>query len=436
MRAVPPALDFRSEPASVGEDATGVIAPALPFRRDWPWVVLVLATVPGAELALAALPAVPSGAALALRLLALAAGLVPLLLARRAAAARIPARVDPLLAPSVAVPLPAAEGAVECDPFRCGVCIAEKIRYFGDFSKVMEQETARVIEISSVNAHELMEGLGEVQNGLLRLVDYIASSGTGEQVARMVEQTEAQLARSQTLIDTLAAERQRDVQAVQGRVRQVGDVVSHLSSTVDSVRGLARQTRMLALNAKIEAVRAGAAGLGFAVVADEVGSLSQESDRAAVAIGAGIAELEHAISDTLNSIVGDRVAKEEEGFAVIAAAMGELSRNLRTLIEHQGETMAEVHRENEAMARPIMRMIGSIQFQDVVKRRLDGLAACFAEISQGIEAAVIEMSESTSIGLEENNARYRFRIDGLVRDVLSRLEPPPPETGAQAIELF
>ncbi|MFD2234866.1 methyl-accepting chemotaxis protein [Phaeospirillum tilakii] len=431
MRAVPSALDFHRAPAAVGE---GADAPARSLRHDWPWVALALATVPGAELALAVLPPLPAGAALALRLLALAAGLVPLLLARRAAPAPAPLRDDALPA---AVPAPpAAVGAAEYDPFCCGVCTAEKIRYFGDFSKVMEQETARVIEISSVNAHELMEGLGEVQSGLLRLVDYIASSGTGDQVARMVEQTEAQLAHSQTLISALAAERQRDVQVVQGRVAQVGQVVSHLGSTVDSVRALARQTRMLALNAKIEAVRAGAAGVGFAVVADEVGALSQESDRAAVAIGAGIAQLEQAISDTLTSIVGDRVAKEEEGFAVIAAAMGELSRNLRTLIEHQGETMAQVHRENEAMARPIMRMIGSIQFQDVVKRRLDGLAGCFAEISRGIEAAVIEMSESASMGLEESNALYRARIDGLVRDVLSRLEPPPPETGTQTIELF
>lgn len=433
MRAGPSALDSHRDPASIGE---GGAAPTRSPRHDWPWVVLALATVPGAELALAVLPPLPAGAALALRLLALAAGLVPLLLARRTAAVPAPAplRDDP--AAAVAPAPPAATGAVEYDPFCCGVCTAEKIRYFGDFSKVMEQETARVIEISSVNAHELMEGLGEVQSGLLRLVDYIASSGTGDQVARMVEQTEAQLAHSQTLISALAAERQRDVQVVQGRVAQVGQVVSQLGSTVDSVRALARQTRMLALNAKIEAVRAGAAGVGFAVVADEVGALSQESDRAAVAIGAGIAELERAISDTLTSIVGDRVAKEEEGFAVIAAAMGELSRNLRALIEHQGETMAQVHRENEAMARPIMRMIGSIQFQDVVKRRLDGLAACFADISRGIEAAVIEMSQTPSMGLEESNALYRARIDGLVRDVLSRLEPPPPETGPPTIELF
>ena len=56
---------------------------------------------------------------------------------------------------------------------------------------------------------------------------------------------------------------------------------------------------MLAINASIEATRAGQVGKGFAVVASEVKQLSRDSDQAAVDIQGGIGRLQDAINDTL-----------------------------------------------------------------------------------------------------------------------------------------
>ncbi|EPY03233.1 methyl-accepting chemotaxis protein [Magnetospirillum fulvum] len=400
--------------------------------------IAVLATlVPVAVLAgegvLWALPGLGAGAAVLLRLVFAVVGLVPLVLFVVRSSAAAPVVAQSAVATSRE---PALVPEPVFDSFRCGVCIAEKIKYFGDFSGLMEKETSEVIQDTETNALSLMNGLKEVESGLRRLLDYISTSGSDSRATRIIERTEAQLERCHSLIEEFATERQQDIQMVQSQVDDVGRVVSSLSETVGTVRGIARQTRMLALNAMIEAVRAGSAGQGFAVVADEVRSLSQQSDQAAVAIGEGIANLERAVSESLQSIVNERIAKEERGFGVIAGAVTELTQNLQILVSQQSDTLAKVQQENENLSQPIMRMIGSIQFQDVVKRRLTGLSTCFKEISQGIEETVIEMSDPSSISHEDVNARYRGRLDAMVQQALSRLEAEPSETGGTAIELF
>lgn len=371
----------------------------------------------------------PLWASLPLRLLLVAASLSPLLPALRR---------RPLPLPDSQPSAPPLPPVTPFDPFRCGICIAEKIKYFGDFSHVMQKETSQVIKATEENAITLMNDLGEVETGLRRLLDYIVTSGSNERVAQMIERTESQLGRSQTLIEEFARERQQDIAAVQAQMEEVGRVVSDLSGTVDTVRGIARQTRMLALNAMIEAVRAGEAGQGFAVVADEVRSLSHQSDQAAVAIGAGIAHLEQAVSESLQSIVSGRASKEESGFAVISEAVSELTQNLQILISQQTDTLAKVRLENEQLSKPILQMIGSIQFQDIVKRQLEGLSQCFQEIATGIETTVVEMADPSFASLEEMNARYRARIDEMVRQALTRLEPVPTSgtTESAAIEMF
>jgi len=327
------------------------------------------------------------------------------------------------------------------DAFRCGVCISEKISYFRTFAGIMQKETTQVIEATEANAITLMNDLGEVEKGLRRLLDFIAASGSSERVVAMIDRTESQLERSQTLISEFASERQRDIVTVHERMAEIARVVSELGSTVQAVRAIARQTRMLALNATIEAVRAGAAGQGFAVVAAEVKTLSQQSDQAAIAIGDGIALLEQAVSDSLRTIVADRAAKEDSGFTVIAAAVRELTENLQILLSQQHDTLSKVQQENERLSAPIMQMIGSIQFQDVVKRRLETLVSCFEHISSGIETNVIEMADPSLTSLEQMNSLARARMDEMVQFALSTLDSSRPgendqSAPAAAIELF
>ncbi len=300
------------------------------------------------------------------------------------------------------------------DGARCAACISEKISIFRVFSDLVREETASIIGDTENNAVNLMQDLQKVEAGLEGLLGFIAATDSNDRVVQIIDRTENQLQRSHDLITEFSRERLEDAARVKQAMEAISSVVAGLGSAVQAVRIVARQTRMLALNATIEAVRAGEAGRGFAIVAAEVKKLSQQSDHAAVEIGDGISKLEHAVQASLTAVVGERIAKEEAGFDVISQAVTELTENLQKLITHQRDTLTKVQYENERLSDPIMQMIGSIQFQDVVKRRLEALVHCFEQMTQGVDDTVLNISDPVIKSREELDARSHGRLDEMI----------------------
>jgi methyl-accepting chemotaxis protein len=255
---------------------------------------------------------------------------------------------------------------------------------------------------------------------MIGLLDFITDSNG--RIVHVIESTEAQLSRSRALIDEFSENRIRDAASVQGATDNISKVVGGLGQMVKIVRGIARQTRMLAMNATIEAMRAGESGKGFAIVAAEVKALSLQSDQAAVEIGEGIGKLEKAVQESLQTIVGERMAKEGNGFAVISEAVGTLTVNLQELIRDQRDTLANVQRENERMAVPVQQMIGSIQYQDVMKCRLQALVQAFDQISDSIDDSVARVANNPDLSMEDMNAAIRGSLDQMVATCIEDLK--------------
>jgi len=328
------------------------------------------------------------------------------------------------------------------DALEFGIGMSETVSYFRTFSDALKSQTSALIFDTERNATTLMEDLRSVENGLQELVEFIAAADSNDEVVTVIQRTEVQLTSNDGLIAQFSRQRENDADKAQTAMESISQVVAELSRTVEAVRGIARSTHMLALNATIEAARAGEAGKGFAVVAAEVKDLSQQSDKAAVAIGEGIAQLETAVQASLKAVVSDRVTLEESGFSLISESVVELTENLQKLISQQRATMTKVQGENEQLAVPIMQMIGSIQFQDVVKQRLQSLVTCFEHISAGIDNAILEIAkipEATSIQMV---GAYRARMDEEIEFIKAELQPSQDDKGVAhqeqnfAIELF
>ena len=404
-------------------------------------MAVVAASVVISELMAVLLPAMPDFVAMILRLamaLATAAALVALTSRRKAAQTH--GYVEE--APAAASPRPPENEQPDTswDPIRMGVFIAEKLFYFKMFSGAMKENTNSIISDTEDNAISLMNQLRVVENGMDGLLDFITNSNQG--VVQIIESTESQLARSRSLIDEFSERRDRDADNVQEAMNDISKVVGSLGQMVQIVRGIAHQTRMLALNATIEAVRAGDAGKGFAVVASEVKDLSLQSDQAAIKIGEGIAKLEKTVQESLHTVVGERIAEEGNGFAVISSAVNDLTDRLQSLIDHQRETLSRVQKDNEQLAKPIMEMIGSIQFQDVVKRRLSGLVNAYEQIVESIGDGVRQVSSNPDISMAEMNSILRDNLDDMVNKSLADLvsndvgNGGATQTQNTAIELF
>jgi methyl-accepting chemotaxis protein len=151
-------------------------------------------------------------------------------------------------------------------------------------------------------------------------------------------------------------------------VHQISDMVTHFDQTfslLSQIRTIADQTNLLALNAAIEAARAGEAGRGFAVVADEVRKLSQDSNNLNDQIMEKSESAKRAIYG-VQAIVGE-MASFDMNMAINAKghvdSMLEELEQVNALIETKVNELADISLE---INKDVGRSITSLQFADIV----------------------------------------------------------------------
>lgn len=158
-------------------------------------------------------------------------------------------------------------------------------------------------------------------------------------------------------------------------VHQIGDMVTHFDemfSLLGQIRTIADQTNLLALNAAIEAARAGEAGRGFAVVADEVRTLSQNSNQLNDQIKSKAENAKTAI-DRVKGVVGE-MASLDMNMAINAKGhvddmLGELEA-INSFIENSVSGISEV---TTNINLDVNSAIVSLQFGDIVEQLAKGL---------------------------------------------------------------
>ncbi|MGU3339472.1 methyl-accepting chemotaxis protein [Methylobacterium mesophilicum] len=304
-----------------------------------------------------------------------------------AAAARPPAGPEapgsPETMPAEAVPSPEGRrdgpaGPAGAEPAEIQAALAEHLAVYDRLFERAATDTASVTVETEAAAYDIMTSLREVDGAMTELLSFLDLSGSNARVIEIVDQTDQQLTANRQLIGDFLVRRDQDVVECRQRLDELDVATAQLTRATDGVQTIARQTNLLALNATIEAARAEKAGAGFAVVAKEVKELSNASADTATRIARDLAALRESIRENFSTLVTNRVEDERGELMKIAAAIASLTENMERLVAHQRDTLVKVQDESARIAQPIVRLIGSIQFQDVTRQRLQHLEGIFA----------------------------------------------------------
>ena len=188
----------------------------------------------------------------------------------------------------------------------------------GDAAQEMES-AAHALDQSSRSASETTAQVNASSGRAAENVDTVAAAA--EEMTGSIAEIAQQISRS-TEIAQDAANR---VEQTNGDVAALNDAANKIGDIVSLINDIAEQTNLLALNATIEAARAGEAGKGFAVVASEVKTLAEQTGKATSSISDQITGIQGATGKAVEAIgsIGEVISEMNNISAAIAAAMEE-----------------------------------------------------------------------------------------------------------------
>ncbi|WP_297795186.1 methyl-accepting chemotaxis protein [uncultured Marinobacter sp.] len=272
--------------------------------------------------------------------------------------------------------------------------IAGLIRSVGRTTLDVDQQAIRVKDTATANseavAHQMDES-GQINEAMTQMVEAVHevtesahrvsdSAGTAERDTEAGRQVVADTVET---INRLATEISGAVEVI-NRVSADSD---NISQVLVEIKAIAEQTNLLALNAAIEAARAGEHGRGFAVVADEVRSLSQRTHKSTEEIEGMISRLQNGVKDAVGAMTNSHDVTETtvRKSSEVTEALDRIAGGISTIVD-MSHQIAQAAEEQSAVAKNVNTNV----------ERISDLGQVTAENADETLGSARQMSELTA----------------------------------------
>jgi methyl-accepting chemotaxis protein len=253
----------------------------------------------------------------------------------------------------------------------------------------------------SVGAREQVD-LIKRMNQLLD--DFLELSQSTQDQARSLTGLAKQAAETSTSGQTAIQQAIQGMSQIRAQVTVIATTILSLAQftqriddIISSVSEIATQSNLLALNASIEAARAGAHGRGFAVVADEVRSLSQQSTNAAKQVRVILGEVQSAMKETIRAT--------EDGLKGVDAGV-EMTQQADQVMMQLAENVSSSHKGVNRVYEIIRSQVDGLEEISIAMERLDRITQQNLAGARAFEAASADLAKLatslSSMPVQEN----------------------------------
>ncbi|MCW7541924.1 methyl-accepting chemotaxis protein [Aquabacterium sp. A7-Y] len=265
-------------------------------------------------------------------------------------------------------------GSAACLPRRAGLgsdtgaVLADVQAGSRELDHQLGLQLQRAVSLSETQALQGMERASGLRQLSARLIDYLGHARTQSDAMQSGIQRNAHIIAE---LATFVRQLPEQIAAERAHFQSLVGEVKKLQQMTETIRGMARQTEILAINAAIEAARAGSAGRGFAVLAGEVRRLATESNQTAGRIDADIATLVKTVEGGYSEEFQARTRHNEAESQRLAEMTQQLDESYVDMRDFYQMLMVAVTRHHSELDHGIASLLDTAQYQDVFKQIID-----------------------------------------------------------------